>query len=195
MAIIKIKPIKVRMISAIKYITNKEKTNNSSFENPKVHNDLFDAIDYIENDYKTEDKRFVTGINCMEKTAYEQMKKTKELHKNTEGIQAFHIIHSYDYDEITPEEAHKVGIEFAEEMFGDRFEVLVATHVNTKHYHNHIIVNSVSFIDGKKFYANRESYAVMRKVSNRICKSHGLSILEEKLTKKRYGLRKILQRL
>lgn len=178
MAIIKIKPIKKRINSAINYITDKEKTENKEFGSY-----LNNALEYIENDYKTNGKYFVTGINCFPENANETMMNTKESYGKKDGILAYHIIHSYNEKEVTPELAHKIGVEFAEEVFGSRFEVVVATHTNTKHYHNHIIVNSVSFVDGKKYYDTHESYSILRNTSNSICKSYGLETMQEKRCK------------
>ena len=175
MAIVKIKPIKKRINTAINYITDKDKT-----ENKEYGTSLDNALEYIENDIKTNGKYFVTGINCIPENANETMMTTKESFGKKDGILAYHIIHSYNEKEVTPEMAHKIGVEFAEELFGSRFEVVVATHTNTKHYHNHIIVNSVSFVDGKKYYDTHESYAILRNVSNSICKSHGLETMKEK---------------
>ena len=181
MAIIKVKPIKVRVNSAIKYITNEEKVLNPSFKN--IKNDLLDSIDYIENDSKTNDKTFVSTLNCSIDNAYEQMQRTKISREKTDGILAFHIIQSFDKEEVTPEQAHKLGIEFAEEMFEGRFEVIIATHLNTEHFHNHIIINSVSFKDGLRYYDNKENYARMRHINDNLCKSYHLKVVENKKSK------------
>ena len=85
--------------------------------------------------------------------------------------------------EVTPDEAHKIGMELAKEMWGDRFQVVVTTHLNTKHLHNHFVINSVSFIDGKKYNADRNSYAEFRRLNDLICMEHGKSYLKENKTK------------
>lgn len=181
MAIIKVKPIKVRVKSAIKYITDEDKVQNKSFG--LVKDDLLDSITYIENDSKTQDKRFVSTLNCTLENALEEMNKTKEYRNKTGGILAFHIIQSFDREEISPELTHQLGIEFAEEMFGDRFEVIIATHLNTKHYHNHIIINSVSCKDGLRYYDTKENYARMRHINDNLCKNYKLKVIENKKTK------------
>ena len=107
----------------------------------------------------------------------------KERYNKTKGIIAFHAIVSYKPGETTPDEAHSVGLEIANQMWGDRFQVVVSTHLNTKHYHNHFVLNSVSFLDGKKYNADRNSYAEFRRLNDLICMEHGKSYLSEKKTK------------
>jgi type IV secretory pathway VirD2 relaxase len=93
-------------------------------------------------------------------------------------VLGYHIIHSYKPDEVTPERAHKVGLEFAEKCFGKQYEVVVATHVDRNHIHNHITINSVSFVDGKKYRNNFKDYFHdMRGISNEVCAKHGLSVI------------------
>lgn len=147
MAIVKILPIKSRVDNALNYITNEDKTLKDEYEYMK--NDIYYALNYIEKDYKTNDKQYVTGINCEPEKAFEQMQDVKQKYNKTDKILAYHVIHSYKPGELTPEKAHRVGVEFATEMFGDRFQVVVSTHLDKDHLHNHIILNSVSFKDGK----------------------------------------------
>lgn len=85
--------------------------------------------------------------------------------------------------EVSPELAHKIGVELANELWGDRFQVIVTTHLNTNHIHNHFVINSVSFKDGKKYYDNYYTYAMFREKSNEICEEYGLSTIKEKTTK------------
>lgn len=133
---------------------------------------------------KTEEFFCVSGINCEIETALQQMNQTKRLFNKTKGILGFHGYQSFKEGEVTPELAHEIGVKLANEMWGDRFEVVVSTHLNTKHLHNHFIVNSVSFIDGMKFYSNRSSTARLREISDDLCKEYGLSVLDEKPTSK-----------
>lgn len=182
MAIVKILPIKSRVDNALNYITNEDKTLKDEYEYMK--NDIYYALNYIEKDYKTNDKQYVTGINCEPEKAFEQMQDVKQKYNKTDKILAYHVIHSYKPGELTPEKAHRVGVEFATEMFGDRFQVVVSTHLDKDHLHNHIILNSVSFKDGKKYYNNHESVALMRHTSNKICEFHDLSFFEEKRGRK-----------
>ena len=96
----------------------------------------------------------------------------------------FHAFQSFAEGEVTPEVAHEIGVKLANELWGDRFEVVVSTHINTKHIHNHFCLNSVSFKDGKKYYDNRNTYAVMRNTSDRLCEEYKLSVIKEKASPK-----------
>lgn len=175
MAVTCIWKIQSRLDKVLAYITNEEKTKNDlyglSYKN--IHN----LSEYMGADYKTEKQYYVSGINCLKETAYEEMMITKKQYLKEDGIQGFHIIQSFKEGETTPELAHKIGVELAEELFGDRFEVVVSTHLNTNHYHNHIVINSVSFKDGKRYYDNYSSYALLRKTSDLICEEHNLSVI------------------
>lgn len=93
----------------------------------------------------------------------------------------FHAFQSFAKGEVTPEIAHEIGVKLAQELWGDRFEVVVTTHLNTNCIHNHFCLNSVSFKDGKKYYSNRSSYAVLRRTSDELCKEYNLSVIQEKL--------------
>ena len=96
----------------------------------------------------------------------------------------FHAFQSFAEGEVKPEVAHEIGVKLANELWGDRFEVVVSTHINTKHIHNHFCLNSVSFKDGKKYYDNRNTYAVMRNTSDRLCEEYNLSVIKEKASPK-----------
>lgn len=178
MATVGIWAIKSRLDQVVNYISDSGKTDESIFD--EIHK----AIDYVENDSKTEKKLYVTGINCSIENALEEIIDTKRKFHKEDGILGYHAYHSYKKGEVTPELAHQVGLEVAKEMWGDRFQVVVSTHLNTDHIHNHFVINSVSFVDGKRYYDNRTNYAELRRISNEICKEHGLSYLEEKKTRK-----------
>ena len=183
MAITKIKPIKVRLDHVIDYASNEDKTANKFYGTVK-YQDLHNVIEYVEADYKTEKKLYVSGINCNAENAYEQMRITKQIYNKEDGILAFHLIQSFDEDEnVTPELAHKIGIELCNELFADRFECIVSTHLNTSHYHNHIIINSVSFRDGKKYYNNNKTYSAIRTTSDNLCKEYKLKVLSKNIGK------------
>ena len=121
--------------------------------------DLKDVIDYARNSDKTEEEYFVTGINCEPQSAYEEMQDIKMYYNKNDKILAFHGYQSFARGETTPEIAHKIGVELAHEIWGDRFQVVVTTHLNTKCLHNHFVINSVSFKDGYKYYDNHTNYA------------------------------------
>ena len=93
----------------------------------------------------------------------------------------FHGFQSFCEGEVTPQQAHKIGVQLAKELWGDRFQVVVTTHLNTNHLHNHFVLNSVSFKDGLKYYNNRETYALMRQTSDNICRENRLKVLQEKV--------------
>lgn len=168
-----------RLDKVIKYTTNPEKTEDKNYSE-SWYRDLHNTVEYIKADFKTEKQFYVTGINCSEDNTLEEMKATKKKFGKERGILAYHAFQSFAEGEVTPEQAHKIGIQLAEELWGDRFEVIVSTHLNTKHIHNHFVLNSVSFVDGKKYRDNRSTYAIMRRTSDEICRENNLSVIEEK---------------
>ena len=149
--------------------------------------DKFDSIrqvmTYATNPDKTEKQFYTTGINCEVKDSVKQMQLVKMIYVKENGILAFHAYQSFNEGEVTPEIAHEIGVKLANEMWGDRFQVVVSTHLNTEHLHNHFVINSVSFKDGKKYYSNLTNTALLRKTSDEICEEYGLSVLTEKTCK------------
>lgn len=141
-------------------------------------------IEYVMNGDKTEEMKYVSGVNCLPETAYEEMMSTKNrFNKGKEKIIGYHLIQSFAEGEVTPEVAHELGLEYVNEVFGKDFEVVVATHLNTDNVHNHIVINSVSLKTGKKFYDYHASRDYLRIVSDCICQYYGLSVLEDKIWK------------
>lgn len=172
MAYTKILVIHNRLDKCVDYALNEQKTSLSA------------AIDYALNRDKTEQTCFETAINCDLSTAYADMLATKRRWgKDGDGhVRGYHIIQSFAPGEVTPEEAHTVGVEFATRLLGDRYEVIVATHLNEAHYHNHIVLNSVSFVDGRMYRNNFRDYfggdgVGIRGTSDAICQEHGLSVI------------------
>lgn len=136
-------------------------------------------IRYIQNPDKTDDKVFTYCQYCDPKDVARQMRATKERYGKTDGIQAFHVIQSFVPGEITPELAHELGIRFIREHLSD-YEAVLGTHVDKGHIHNHIAINSVSFKTGKKYHSTAQSYyQQIRKISDRLCREHGLSVVME----------------
>ena len=178
MAVTKIWPIRGRLRNVIDYTVNPEKTFNPDYTFEELQA-LKDVIDYAMESDKTEKQFYVTGVNCTAEFAREQMVNTKRLFKKEDGILAFHGYQSFKPGELTPELAHEIGIKLAEKLWGDRFEIVVTTHLDKKHIHNHFVLNSVSFVDGLKFNDCNESYHRMRKVSDDICREYGLSVIEK----------------
>ncbi len=183
MAISKIWSIKTGLSNAINYVTNDEKTNEDTY------NELHNELKYISNNFKTEEKLYVTGINCDPNKAKREFIDTKRRYNKLEGITAFHAVQSFKELDITPEKAHEVGLEFANKIWGNRFQVVVATHLDKEHLHNHFIINSVSFIDGYKYHDTSASYADIRKLNDELCKKYGLNFMGEKITKAGYNYR------
>ena len=184
MATTKLWSVKTRIDNAVNYITNKEKTKNERYDfGMDKYETIRDVLLYATNSSKTEKQFYVSGINCKAENAVQEMQFVKEVYGKKDGILAFHGEQSFKEGEVTPELAHEIGVRLAEEMWGDRFQVVVTTHLNTDHIHNHFVLNSVSFKDGKKYYSNRENTALLRKTSDELCEEYGLSVLKEKKCK------------
>ena len=175
--------IEKRLDHVLDYTTNPDKTINESY-GKNQYQEFHNFIEYSDCDYKNEKECYVSGINCLPETAYEDMMFTKKQYDKTKGIIGYHAFQSFKEKEVTPDQAHLIGVKLAEEMWGDRFEVVVSTHSNTNHIHNHFVINSVSFKDGKKYHDCRESYALLRHTSDSICQEFGLSVLEKNKCKK-----------
>lgn len=170
MAYTKIRVIRQRLDDRVDYVLNKEKTT------------LGSSIEYAMNKQKTitEKKLYESTVNCRKNNAYKKMVKTKEYYDKTDGIQGFHIIQSFKPNETTPEQAHEIGLEFIKKCLKDRFEVVLGTHLDQEHIHNHIIINSVSCKDGKKYRNNFKDYfRDIRGISDELCRKYGLSIIEQ----------------
>ena len=177
MATVKIWKITRDLRQVIRYTTDNNKTNISKvkFLDPSLEN--------IKDEFESEEKVYVSGINIDIEHSFKEMINVKKQYCKTDGILGFHAYQSFKSGEVTPEEAHEIGLKFANEMWGDRFQVVVSTHLNTNCYHNHFVINSVSYVDGKKYYNNRTTYAEMRRLNDEICKEYGKSYLKEKVTK------------
>lgn len=134
-------------------------------------------IKYVMNGEKTEKMMYVSGVNCNPNTAVQQMQDTKKRFNKEGGIISYHLIQSFEGKEVSPEKCHELGLQYAQELFGDDYEFVVATHLNTDNVHNHIVVNSVSFKSGDKFYSNRETKDFIRITSDFICRENGLGVL------------------
>ncbi len=175
------------------YVENPDKTDNPAFYgNPdmtdKEREGLSDVISYAVNSNKTTEahgedamlkRNFVSGIGCFPSTAREEMLAVKRRYGKDGGIVAFHGYQSFAPGEATPELAHQIGVRMAQELWGDRFQVIVATHLDkANHLHNHFVINSVSFLDGKRYNDCTATYMEMRKKSDELCREYGLSVIE-----------------
>lgn len=165
MAYDKIITLHGRMDHCLDYVLNEEKTG------------LASVLAYVENPAKAQ--RLVTGINCDPETALQDMKATKLRWDKKGGVLGYHIVHSYAPGEVTPDEAHAAGVEFARRLLGEKYETIVATHTDREHLHCHIVFNSVSFVDGKKYRSDFKSYFEdLRGTSNEVSRERGLSVIE-----------------
>ena len=184
MATTKIWKVQKRLDHVIDYATNEEKTRkNSSGYGMDRFDNISQVMTYATNPDKTEKQFYTTGINCEVKDSVKQMQLVKMIYGKENGILAFHAYQSFNEGEVTPKIAHEIGVKLANEMWGDKFQVVVSTHLNTEHLHNHFVINSVSFKDGKKYYSNLMNTALLRKTSDEICEEYGLSVLTEKTCK------------
>lgn len=139
---------------------------------------MYAALRYAENDDKTDKKMFVGGINCSKQNAYAEMVAVQRRFGMKGKVVAYHGIQSFKPGEITPEQAFEIGKETAMKMWGDKYQVLVTVHLNTQSTHCHFVVNPCSFVDGQKFKNKIGDHLELRKVSDTVCREHGLSVLE-----------------
>lgn len=166
--------IEGRLKDLIDYVENPEKTRT---DNPNLQ-PLWDIFSYVSRPEATEQGEYVSAINCLKEIALQQMILTKRQYGKENGYIAWHGYQSFKPDEVTPEQAHEIGLQTAKEMWGDRFQIIVATHLDKDHLHNHFCFNSVSFIDGGKYNYSKTELRKLRHVSDRICAEHGLSVIE-----------------
>ena len=172
MAVTKIWAVRSRLDHLVDYVSNIDKMENPNFK------DLKSVIDYAGANSKTEKRFFATGINCQPETAYKAMTNSLKLNDKKIRVLGYHAYQSFAKGEVTAKTAHEIGVKMAQELWGDKFQVVVATHLNTEHFHNHFVLCFTSFIDGKRFHACKESYSKMREVSDRLCKEYSLSVIE-----------------
>ena len=174
MAVTKLWAVKHNLSYVLDYAGNPVKTKNPNYTEEQ-YQALSDVIAYAKDEEKTEREFYVDGINCNPATARTQFITVKQSFGKTDGIQAYHGYLSFKEQNITPELAHKIGMEFAKEVWGERFQVLVTTHLNTQHLHCHFVINSVSFTDGKR--CQDTSWFKFRHIADRICEKYGLNYI------------------
>lgn len=177
MAVTSLWPVHGKVKSVVDYTEDPRKTKSSDLTE-SGNQGFFDVLNYVQSEEKTAEKLYVTGINCTPETATEQMTMTKIRYGKTGGTVAFHGYQSFRYNEASPELAHQIGLSLAKEIWGERFEVIVSTHLNTDSIHNHFVINSVSFCDGKRLNDNKALHRKIREVSDTLCREHGLSVIE-----------------
>ena len=188
------------------YVENPDKTENPAvFEKQGMDGQeaqgLSDVIEYAVRQEKTgriapdEEgapvmQRFVSGVNCSPSTARDEMIAVKKRFGKEEGTVAYHGYQSFAPGEATPELAHEIGLALAKKLWGEKYQVLVATHLDKAHHlHNHFVVNTVSFVDGIKYYRSEKDYFAMQRESDRLCREYGLSVIEnpQRGKSKHYG--------
>ena len=160
-----------RLDRAVKYVRDKTKTTKPS--------SLEEAVDYALNRDKTESVCFETGLSCLCETAFSDMKENVQRWHKTGGVQGYHLVQSFPEGEVTPELAHQIGVELANQLLGGRYQAIVTTHLNTSHTHNHIVWCAVALDNGRKYHSNAKSYyAEVRARSDALCRQYGLSVIE-----------------
>ena len=175
------------------YVENPDKTTNPKFYTEeemteKDGQELSDVIRYAVNSRKTQKAdnedcavvhRFVSGINCSPSTARDEMLAVKKRLGKENGTVAYHGYQSFAPGEATPEMAHEIGMKLAVRLWGDHYQVIVATHLDKEnHLHNHFVLNTVSFVDGIKYHRTKKDYHDMQTVSDELCREYRLSVIE-----------------
>lgn len=184
MATTKILPVRGQLKGCLDYAANPQKT---EYLNTA---DMQRLMNYTQNGDKTEHQLYVSGFNCDPQNAYYLMQATKRRWGKPldSGNVGYHIIQSFKPGETTPDQVHEIGCEFARRFLEDRFECTVSTHLDKGHLHNHIVVNSVSFMDGRMFRNDFTTYYKgIRAVSDELCRENRLSVVETDGHGKSYG--------
>ena len=146
-----------------------------------IRGTLSKAIAYILNPEKTDEKLLVSSYGCASETAAREFEWTRKIAEqkgmNPVRIIARHVIQSFDIGEVSPELAHEIGKQFADEILGGKYEYVLTTHIDKDHVHNHLIFNAVDFVDYHAYKSYKRIYYDMREVSDRLCKENGLSVI------------------
>lgn len=188
MAVTSLWAVKGWLGKVVLYVENPEKTSAPKCyeERGSATQDLDDVIRYAIDQEKTTlpeeipyRQRLVSGVNCNPATARQEMLAVKRRFGKEDGVVAYHGYQSFAPEECTPELAHELGLKLARQLWGERYQVLVATHLDKEnHLHSHFVINTVSFVDGKKFHRTGQDYRTMREASDVLCREYGLSIIE-----------------
>lgn len=170
MAIVKRLPsIHYALQKRVDYAVDAKKTGDMKLE---------ERIDYTIDPLKSDNFLYTASINCASvKTAFREMTSTKNRFKKLDQVLGYGFVQSFKPGEITPELAHQLGVRLAQEFFGSRYQVVIGTHLDKGHIHNHIIINSVSFLDGLKYRDKLNYLSELRELSDKMCLEHNLSIL------------------
>ena len=173
MATTKLWHIKGRLKDLLAYVENPKKT---MAEKPDLQ-PLWDVLSYVQRPSATEQGEYVTAVNCLKEIALQQMIQTKKRFGKEDKYIAWHGYQSFKPGEVTPELCHEIGVRLAKEMWGDRFQIIVTTHLDKGHLHNHICFNSVSFRDGGKYNYSKAEQQRLRDRSDSLCREYGLSVI------------------
>ena len=173
MAVTKIWPVRGRLDHSIDYAMNPDKTDSAIRQQDL--DGLEDVMNYAVNEEKTEQKFYVSGVNCNPAIARQQFQTVKAQFGKEGGIIAYHGYQSFAEGEVTPQQAHEIGVEMAKQIWGEGFQVVVATHLNTKCLHNHFVVNSVSYLDGKR--CRQKQWTDISKINDEICSKYQLNVV------------------
>ena len=167
-------PVKGSLKDVIDYAENPDKTTEAKY----LDKDLHRALSYVSNDAKTDRKMYVSTVNCPKHDPYGAMMATKRQFGKLGGNVAYHGFQRFKPGEVTPEEAHAIGVETARRMWGEEYQIVVTTHLNTDSLHNHFVINSVSFKTCRKFENHVADHYKLREISDAICREHNKSVLE-----------------
>ncbi|MEG1985245.1 MAG: relaxase/mobilization nuclease domain-containing protein [Oscillospiraceae bacterium] len=194
MAVTSIWSVKGWLGKVVLYAENPDKTTNPKYYEKQMTDfeaqNLNDVIEYAVDAGKTgsiklDDENeivlqsFVSGVNCLPETARDEMLAVKKQYGKNEGVMAYHGYQSFAPGEATPELAHKIGVSLAKKLWGNEFQVVVATHLDKlNHLHNHFVLNTVSFLNGRRYYRSEKDYFNMRAESDRLCLENGLSVIQ-----------------
>lgn len=188
MAVTSLWAVKGWLGKVVLYVEDPEKTSAPKCyeERGSATQDLDDVIRYAIDQEKTTlpeeipyRQRLVSGVNCNPATARQEMLAVKRRFGKEDGVVAYHGYQSFAPGECSPELAHELGLKLACQLWGERYQVLVATHLDKEnHLHSHFVINTVSFVDGKKFHRTGQDYRAMREASDTLCREYGLSIIE-----------------
>lgn len=166
-----------RLDDSVRYVLDQKKSSRAG--------SLREAVGYALNRDKTEQDLFESAIGCTLETAFADMRRVKKMWHKEDEVQGFHLVQSFAPGESTPEQAHQIGLELAENLLDGRFQAVIATHLNTGHLHNHIVWNSVSIVDGKKYRSNAKSYITqVRRISDELCRKYHLSVIDTQNSEK-----------
>jgi len=197
MAITSIWSVKGWLGKVVIYVENPDKTENPAyFEKQGMTAEqtqgLSDVIDYASQTRKTQLtdenaeilRHYVTGIGCQPDTARDEMMAAKKKFGKEDGVVAYHGIQSFSPDDLgaglTPDMAHEIGVKLARKLWGDKYQVIVATHLDkANHLHSHFIVNTVSWVDGIRYHRTEQDYYNMQIESDKLCREYGLSVIDE----------------